>query len=56
MMVRFHFNQEIASCSEFLQDHLEILNTGSDAISIGLAKFRENCGKVRKMMEQYIII
>ncbi|CAB4009949.1 Hypothetical predicted protein, partial [Paramuricea clavata] len=45
MMVRFHFNQEIASCSEFLQDHLETLNSGSDGISIGLAKFKENCGK-----------
>ena len=46
MMVRFHFSHEIASCSVFLQDHLEILNSGCDAISIGLAKFKENCGKV----------
>ena len=45
-MVRFHFSQETASCSEFLQDHLEILNAGSDEISIGLMKFKEVCGKV----------
>lgn len=46
MMVRFHFSQEVASCSEFLQDHLEILNSGADGISIGVAKFKELCGKV----------
>lgn len=46
MMVRFHFSHEAVSCSDFLQDHLETLKSGSDAISIGLMKFKElgkNC-------------
>lgn len=51
MMVRFHFNQETIFCSEFLQDHLEILNSGSDGISIGLLKFKEICGKVGGRIE-----
>lgn len=46
MMVRFHFSQEAVSCSAFLQDYLEIFNSGSDGITIGLVKFKENCGKV----------
>ena len=50
MMVRFHFNQESVSCSEFLQDHLEILNSGCDGISIGLSKFKELCGKVDRII------
>ena len=45
MMVRFHFSHETVACSDFLQDQLEILNSGVDTIAIGLTKFKE-LGKV----------